>query len=290
GYGHKRTTATGNNGQKTLGVAVEARTAGADAHICPILQYSNTSILPLHQFPRCLSVRARSRPFVVRSQSLTPSRSREPPRSPNPSYLASPVAELQLLLGPEVVQIARQNELERQLVRRVREREARAGLDVEGTDGMVDDGEQLVDLRRHRRDVTERSEIIILLGGHSPHRREVVVDARRGDEVETLDAALVLGVEDRIDDDVDRFQVPADDRPRLLGKAAVVPAVRVGAELEVHAIDERAIIGVRDHEQRPQLEAVVAPAESVVVAVERHVQTRLEPGRYAIRPLGDAVE
>src|SRR6185312_15786662 len=96
GYGHKRTTATGNNGQKALGIAVEARTAGADAHICPILQYSNTSILPLHQFPRCLSVRARSRPFVVRSQSLTPSRpgnrhgrqtpAISPPRSPSSSY------------------------------------------------------------------------------------------------------------------------------------------------------------------------------------------------------------
>ena len=97
-------------------------------------------------------------------------------------------------------------------------------------------------------------------------------------------------VQDRVDEDIDRPQMPPDDRADLRREPPLVPPFRVDAELEVRAVDELSCIRVGDGKQCSQLEAVEAPAAVVVVAVERQVKTGLEPVRHAQRPFRDAVQ
>ena len=65
--------------------------------------------------------------------------------------------------------------------------------------------------------------------------------------------------------------MPADNRPDLGREALVVPMLRVIAVLEVRAIKKRAVIGMRDSEQRAQLESVNFPTEMIVATVERQI-------------------
>ncbi len=74
------------------------------------------------------------------------------------------------------------------------------------------------------------------------------------------------------------------------GEALLVPVLLIDAEFEVGAVEELAIGCVRDREERAQLEAVVRAAQIRRMAVERQVQSRLEPRRHAVGPLGDAVQ
>ena len=52
---------------------------------------------------------------------------------------------------------------------------------------------------------------------------EIVSHARRGREIQALEAAGKGVVENRIDDNVHRMQVPADDGPDLGGVAPLIP-------------------------------------------------------------------
>src|SRR5437899_6703627 len=112
--------------------------------------------------------------------------------------------------------------LERALVRRVGEPEADASFDLENLAAEIDDAIELVGLIGARVKPAQRSIVRVLLYGDGPHRRNVVGDARVRREIQIPDA-VVSGIEDRIDDDVDRPHVPADDRPYLRRKAPRVP-------------------------------------------------------------------
>src|SRR5207247_5515511 len=126
--------------------------------------------------------------------------------------------------------------------------------------------------------------------GNGPHLREVVSNSRSRHEYEILQA-VVRRVDDRIDDDVDRLQVPAHDRSNLRGVALLVPMLRIDAEFEIGAVEKPAVVGVWHGEERAELETVECSAVVILVdAVQGHVQAGLEPARDAVRPFGDAIQ
>src|SRR5579871_648816 len=97
-------------------------------------------------------------------------------------------------------------------------------------------------------------------------------------------------VEDRVDDEIDGFEVPPDDGPDLRGKGALVPVFGIVAEPEIRAVKKLAVIGVRDDKKEPDLAAVQGRPAVFGDAVKRQVESCLEPLRDTIRPLRDAVE
>src|SRR4051812_26713470 len=87
-----------------------------------------------------------------------------------------------------------------------------------------------------------RPKIVVLLQGDSPTLWKVIRNARCRSEVEIFQA--VIGrVENRVDDDVNGLEMPADYRPDLGRIPVLVPVLRVDAELEVGAIKKRPLVG-----------------------------------------------
>src|SRR5207247_3446208 len=123
--------------------------------------------------------------------------------------------------------------------------------------------------------------------GNGPHLREVVSNSRSRHEYEILQA-VVRRVDDRIDDDVDRLQVPAHDRSNLRGVALLVPMLRIDAEFEIGAEENPPLVRVWHGEERAELETVECSAVVILVdAVQGHVQAGLEPARDAVRQFGE---
>ena len=58
-----------------------------------------------------------------------------------------------------------------------------------------------------------------ILGRKRPARRQIVGDAHRGHELEVAQA-VIRGIDNRVDDDVDGLQMPADDRADLRRETA----------------------------------------------------------------------
>ena len=86
------------------------------------------------------------------------------------------------------------------------------------------------------------------------------------------------------------MEVPTDDRSHFRRKAILVPMVGVDTELEIGAVEECPIVGVRHGKQRAQFESVEPAVPVLAGAIQRHVQSRFEPPGDAPRPLGHAVE
>ncbi len=81
------------------------------------------------------------------------------------------------------------------------------------------------------------------------------------------------------------------DRPDLGGHAPRFPIVVIHAELEIHAVKEDVIFGMRPNEEFPQLEAVQRPAAVLGVRTpHRHIKTLLKPVRDAEGPFGGDVD
>ena len=55
-----------------------------------------------------------------------------------------------------------------------------------------------------RKKLMQRTKIVILLQSHGPTMPQVVGNPGCGDKVKILDAAVVRGIDNRIDDDVHR--------------------------------------------------------------------------------------
>ena len=70
-----------------------------------------------------------------------------------------------------------------------------------------------------------------------------------------------------------------------------LPIVVIDAELEIHAVEERVVVGVRPHEQFPHLEAVDRPAAPLGVrTLHRQIKPLLKPVGDAVGPFDGAVD
>jgi len=135
----------------------------------------------------------------------------------------------------------------------------------------------------------DRAEIGILLRRNRPVLREVPGDAGLRREIEILGAAKRI-VDDRIDDEIDGAEMPADDGTHFLGIAARIPVLRIVAELEIDAVEEGAVGRIRHHEQFADLETVERRTAIARNAVKRQIKPLLEPVRHAESKLGHAVQ
>src|SRR5207249_2910535 len=147
------------------------------------------------------------------------------------------------------------NQLKGEFVRRVGPANTYAGFDVPRLAGVVDHPVGLMCLLTSGVELVEWSEIVVFLDSHRPHRRNVIGNARGWREIEIL-KTVIGGVENRIDDDVHRFQVPTDDRPNLGRKSRRVPMSVIKAKLKISAVEEPTVVRMRHGEQCAQLEAV----------------------------------
>src|ERR1700730_4186413 len=120
---------------------------------------------------------------------------------------------------------------------------------------MVDHAVQLVCLLACRIEPAEGPEIVVLLDSRCPYPGKIVGDTRRRREFDILDAA-VGRIENRVDDDVHRLEVPADDRSDFGSKAARVPPLRVVTEFEVRAVEEPPVFRMRQGEEEAYFGAV----------------------------------
>src|SRR5256714_11761517 len=126
---------------------------------------------------------------------------------------------------------------------------------MQDLDRMIDDPVELMGLLISGVELMQWPEVVVLFDGQSPRTGDIAGDSRRWREVQVF-LAVVRGVENRIDDDVHRMQVPTDDRSNLRGEARRVPMLGVVAEFEIHAVEESPIIGMRHREQQAQLHAI----------------------------------
>src|SRR6266576_3766981 len=157
---------------------------------------------------------------------------------------------------------------------------------------MIHDAVELMSLLISGVELVYRPKISVLLDGQLPRMGEIAGDPRCWCEVQILQA-VVRGIENWVEDDVYRLQVPTNDRANLRGDARRVPMLGVVAELEIHAVENRAFIGLRDGEQHAYLDAVehcAGMTGSFADTVQRQIQSRLEPRCYTVCPLGHAVE
>src|SRR5438132_11477671 len=93
-----------------------------------------------------------------------------------------------LLTFPRCVEIARQNQLQLELIRSVGHPEPRAGLDIEEPARAIDDRVDLMRLIAHRVEFMHRPEVVVFLDGNGPYFRKVVGNPRGRREVEILQA------------------------------------------------------------------------------------------------------
>src|SRR5262249_31171457 len=108
-----------------------------------------------------------------------------------------------------LVEIPRQNQLEGQFVGCVGEPKPNSRLYAQAFPVVICNGPQLVRLIPCSVELAQRSELVVLLGRDRPCVVEVVCDPRRRHEIK-IPESVVRRIENRIDDDIDRLQVPPD--------------------------------------------------------------------------------
>jgi hypothetical protein len=101
-----------------------------------------------------------------------------------------------------------------------------------------------VELAVERKEVAQRTIVGIFLEGGCVFVIKVVSNASRGNEFEAAEAATLVGIDDWIEDDVNRVQVQAFDGPNLGGDTPRLPIAVIDAELEIYAIEQCVIVGV----------------------------------------------
>src|SRR5438132_13184001 len=158
----------------------------------------------------CASMTVTPAPFFDRSRAA------DRPASPAPATMT----ETLLREGNSVlaVEVARENQLQLKFVRSPGQAETGARLHLEELRALVEHGVQLMRLVAAWKEPADRSEIRVGLSRHGERGRHVVGDARGRHEFKILDA-VILRVDDRVDDDVDPVQMPADDGANLRREA-----------------------------------------------------------------------
>src|SRR4029077_4943098 len=108
---------------------------------------------------------------------------------------------------------------------------------------VVQHAEQRVRLRRSRFEVLQRPEVGGMLARHGELLVEVVGDACSRREIEFAEA-VEIRIQNGIHDQIEVAKARADDRAHLSREAPWLPMRRVVAELEVQAVEHRAVVGV----------------------------------------------
>src|ERR1700679_670213 len=98
--------------------------------------------------------------------------------------------------------------------------------------------------------------VTVFLQGQSPLRREIIRNADRRGKIEALEAAGEGIIENGIHDDVDRMEMPANDRPNLRREVAWLPVQGVVTELKIRTEKETVIGRMRPDEESAELAAV----------------------------------
>ena len=88
-------------------------------------------------------------------------------------------------------------------------------------------------------ELAQRPEIGIFFGGNRPFVVQVVRDSSSGNELEISETTPVLSVHNRIEDDVHRVQMQANNRPEFRGDAPGLPVMVIYAELEIQAVERK---------------------------------------------------
>src|SRR5579872_5466568 len=132
------------------------------------------------------------------------------------------------------------------------------------------------------------SEIRIHFECRRPSLAEVICDPFRWCEIQIFEAAIRI-IDNRVEEDVPISQVPANDRPDFRTVLRVFPMSRVEAEFEIHRIYKGLIRGIGLSKELTQFPAIVNQPHIAGVAVEREIETLLEPWRYAISPFRHGV-
>ena len=143
-----------------------------------------------------------------------------------------------------LIEIARQDQFQHPVIGSARKTESQPPFDRPRLAGVVEDSEELVLLLGGGIEAAQWAEIIVLLGGDRPGFAEIVGHPGSRREVESTES-LVGIIEDRIDDHLERTQMPADDGADLLCVAVLIPVSGVVTELEVDAVKETLIGGIR---------------------------------------------
>jgi len=149
-----------------------------------------------------------------------------------------------------------------------------------------------MELTAHRIEVTQGPEIGILLGGHGPFVVPVVGNSGRWDEFEVPETARVVGINNRIEDDIHFvMKMHAYDGPDLGGEALRLPIVVIGAELEIHAVKRMCGLWHEAARTVPRiLKPLSDPPRPRSKDSTRHIETLLKPVSDAVGPFGGAVD
>lgn len=135
------------------------------------------------------------------------------------------------------------------------------------------------------------AEAIVLLNSKGPVIIQVVSDSPGGIVLEVTQASGVVGVDDRVVNEIPWMQVHADDRPDLGRDAPVFPVAGVDTELKIDSVEEFAVMCVGPDEQFPQLEAVdLRTVVRRVKAVNGEIKSLLKPGSHTVSPFGCSVD
>src|SRR5260370_8353891 len=95
------------------------------------------------------------------------------------------------------IEIARQDQLQRDLVRRVGESKSYARLKIQGLGRVIDDPVELMGLLIAGVELVDGSEIVVFLDGKGPGTGQIAADAGPRPEAQVVQPALA-GLEDRI--------------------------------------------------------------------------------------------
>lgn len=111
------------------------------------------------------------------------------------------------------VEVAGRHQLERQLVGSRGYPESDAGFDIHDLAVVIHHCPHFVELVVQCFEVTQGPHVGVFLDGGGPLVVEVVGRAGRGNGFEVPKTARVVGIDNRIEDDVDGMQMHADDGP-----------------------------------------------------------------------------
>src|SRR5579863_4009548 len=135
----------------------------------------------------------------------------------------------------------------------------------------------------------QRSVIRIDLRSDSPRLRDVVGEPNRRREIEVGESCPRV-IEDRVYDEIELTQMPAEYRSYLRSGPIGVPMLGVVAELEIDAVEKGLFCRMRHDEEFAYLEPIQHGSLAIGHTVKRQVQALLKPVGNAVGPLRNAVE
>jgi hypothetical protein len=150
----------------------------------------------------------------------------------------------------------------------------------------IDHSEQRMHGPAERLKTVKHAIVAILLRRYRPLIRHLIGDTFGRREIDLAQVIEFL-IENRIGDEIPLPKVEAQDRPDLTRSGRRIPVLLIDTEFKTQAVKEGAVLRVRRHERRAQLEPIIQQLV-IGIGVHRKMQPKLPPGRHAQRPFGEA--